>query len=540
MQEHIPGISESRETTWRPLIRSSLDFPLNDYDHVLQTCLRWIARTYEKSFGKSISQSILTSPSNDFSPPGHRFAWLTIDSPADGVNKLFSAKIEHPDNDASRTWSVEFELAATKTGVVFGLRSAVFGRDTNSAPQTIPRLVSELASRGASHAGISLDFSGKVISNDIDVYRLAEFVNSSQRVMPLIIISEIGENLGWPAQIQSIATKTKGLAIAVSMTNSATYLWRSLIGPRLNVYRGATRIYLPLSSGQLYAPIFLLENTRDDLSQSIEAWAEKYAQDSSIRSPAWIDRHADYETARQLAASQHRKILIADAKKNNEIDSLITAYEHELSSITEKLERERIESRTWVAEIDELTERFDDLDRDHRHLKYKYDQLRSQNFQENKSALNKTMEYPSSLEKITDWYEESGVEEKLFISSRGLREAEESLYEEPFIIYRALDILANEYAAMKLAGGDITARDIFNKALIDIGMQIEFAGGQTTLAKKEYRVDYRGRKLTTDWHLTKGGGRDPRYCARIYFTWDIETQRCIVGWLPSHLDNTLS
>jgi len=55
-----------------------------------------------------------------------------------------------------------------------------------------------------------------------------------------------------------------------------------------------------------------------------------------------------------------------------------------------------------------------------------------------------------------------------------------------------------------------------------------------------YFVSWKGRRRFMDLHLRKGGGRDERYCLRVYFFWDEQLQKVVVGWLPSHLSNSLS
>jgi hypothetical protein len=69
---------------------------------------------------------------------------------------------------------------------------------------------------------------------------------------------------------------------------------------------------------------------------------------------------------------------------------------------------------------------------------------------------------------------------------------------------------------------------------------LDFSGGETTLTNKGYNVLYGGRQRQLDQHLRKGGGRDPRYVMRVYFFWDDDQQMAVVGWLPGHLDNTLT
>ena len=56
----------------------------------------------------------------------------------------------------------------------------------------------------------------------------------------------------------------------------------------------------------------------------------------------------------------------------------------------------------------------------------------------------------------------------------------------------------------------------------------------------EYDVIYNGRKCRLEQLIVKGNDRDPRHCLRIYFFWDDETNRVVIGSLPGHLQNRLS
>lgn len=42
------------------------------------------------------------------------------------------------------------------------------------------------------------------------------------------------------------------------------------------------------------------------------------------------------------------------------------------------------------------------------------------------------------------------------------------------------------------------------------------------------------------FHAVRGNSREDRYCMRIYFFWDEDTNQIVVGWLPSHLRNRIS
>jgi len=37
-------------------------------------------------------------------------------------------------------------------------------------------------------------------------------------------------------------------------------------------------------------------------------------------------------------------------------------------------------------------------------------------------------------------------------------------------------------------------------------------------------------------HLKKESDREQRFCLRVYFFWDSDSKKVLIGWLPSHLD----
>ncbi|GJJ03654.1 hypothetical protein RugamoR64_41920 [Duganella rhizosphaerae] len=476
---------------------------------------------------------------NDYHPPGHCFAWVTINAPVDGVQTLFSAKIEHPDPDASRTWSIELEVARTADKVVFGLRTSVFGLETAGAPQSIPRLAKHLTDRGACHAALPLSYSGSVITTTEELVKLAAFVNNPDRVIPLIVISELPDGDGWPADIRVIAEETKGIAIAVAMRNELTYRWRELMPPKLNVYGGASRIYLPLNRGYLYAPLLMQREQRTDSDEGIEAWAIRGAVQSSINSPAWIDRHSNFETALRIKAGLQRREAITASRANKDSEALAAMYEEELAALTVQLRQERDESRTWAGEVQQLQDKYQELESTVRSLRYQLEKQASKSQVNDEGSATENC-FPETLAEVRSWYENSDVRERLHIAARALRECEKSTYDTPEHIYTALTILANEFYNSKQSSAGPEARRTLDLALNQANLHMEFAGGMSTLKSPDYQLDYDARKLTTEWHLTRGGGRDPRYCMRIYFCWDATTNKCIVGWFPSHLNNTLT
>lgn len=129
---------------------------------------------------------------------------------------------------------------------------------------------------------------------------------------------------------------------------------------------------------------------------------------------------------------------------------------------------------------------------------------------------------------------------RIVITPRALGAAKKSLYENPPAVYEALELLAGAYRDARLG---LLGKTEFDEALKASGFQLRGSTGQSGLAGAYgdgYFINWNGRRHVMAMHLVKGGGRDPRYCLRVYFFWDDDSQKAIVGWLPGHLDNSLT
>lgn len=533
------NLASVNQQEWRTLLRSSVDFPRDDFQSVLDIAYRWIGHVYRRSFGNTIPGRFATSSRNEYEPPGHTFSWVTIDNPASEVKKLFSAKIQHPDqHEPLRFWVTEFEIAETDSKTIFGLRLAAFGRDVDSIIPAVPKLLRQLAERGASHAGLPCNWNGKIAANESDVRLLADFVSAKDRVLPLVVVSErLGDDGVWRQLLDRLSKRLGGVSIIVGLENSATFEWARLLGPQLHVFQGAVRVYLPNTGSETFAPLLLHDRSIDGQTLSPEDWVSRWVFRSSVNSRAWVDRHAFYQTARQILMRQELKAHLESASAAEQSVAMVAYYEKELDTLKIELDAERAENRNWVAEIEKLEEQLDELTDDKRRLLYKLNVSYGQ-FAEKEPDKGMCV-VPADLEEMRDWYEDSAINQRLFIATRALREAQQSLYHDPSSIYKALLYLADEHRDMHLYGTPESRATAIAK-LQEIGWQCEGAGGETTLTRDQYRVLFNGRWLTTELHLTKGGGRDPRFNARIYFTWDDTAGMCVIGWLPTHLENTLT
>lgn len=165
-------------------------------------------------------------------------------------------------------------------------------------------------------------------------------------------------------------------------------------------------------------------------------------------------------------------------------------------------------------------------------------QLRSLKLQEwEASSPTAAPEIEWTLNALSQWCVEH--EEFIVVLPRARAGAKKSLYEDPSLIFTALEVLAGPYRELRT--GRINQAE-FNDILLPTGLRLEGSVAPSIAGEQgdAYFVTWAGRKQFMGLHLLKGGGRDERYCFRMYFFWDATSQRAIVGSMPAHLANSLS
>ena len=93
--------------------------------------------------------------------------------------------------------------------------------------------------------------------------------------------------------------------------------------------------------------------------------------------------------------------------------------------------------------------------------------------------------------------------------------------------------LATEYRSALIEGGDNKARNIFGKS--------EYAAkeSKTVTGNKAMRrartFEYRGKQIEMFRHLKIGVDDDTSKTLRVYFHWDADKQKVIIGYCGEHL-----
>jgi hypothetical protein len=155
-------------------------------------------------------------------------------------------------------------------------------------------------------------------------------------------------------------------------------------------------------------------------------------------------------------------------------------------------------------------------------------------------------QYPGDLAELSTWIT-SNHPQTIILHPRAERGASKSQFQDVSLIYKAIDLLGAQYHAMRTTNVEEAdaRRSACTRGLQELGLELTQSISASRAGEEgdEYKVLYPiggEKKCLLDFHLKKGSDRDERYCLRIYFFWDDDTKKVVIGWLPSHLDTRAS
>jgi hypothetical protein len=145
---------------------------------------------------------------------------------------------------------------------------------------------------------------------------------------------------------------------------------------------------------------------------------------------------------------------------------------------------------------------------------------------------------PKTLDEVEGWARAS-LSGQVEIHPRAIKSARDSEFEDTKLVYDALLTMRDFYVPMRREGG-IELKNAFDQRLAELGLENSRCFSTENKAKNfggEYYVRYQGRKRELDLHLKGSNSRDGRLGFRMYYFWDNETSRVVVGHFPGHLSN---
>ena len=126
---------------------------------------------------------------------------------------------------------------------------------------------------------------------------------------------------------------------------------------------------------------------------------------------------------------------------------------------------------------------------------------------------------------------------RVVLAGRALRSLKSARFEDVALVGRAVALLGTTYHRMKTEGGT-ELREAFGDRLRELRLQEtpSISPDRQGRARDGFEIEWEGRNLTLDRHLKNNSGtRDPRRCLRIYFAWDEDAAKVVIGHLPGHM-----
>lgn len=452
-------------------------------------------------------------------------------------------------------WYYDVSLVREDDRLIFGMKiDTAFGTDVK-ALQAKLLLVESLLGCGLLAQGRPVTANLWLVNTPEDVSALVALLEDPYRSLPVIVISAVNRN-AWRltpsapeylVNAEYLANRVKGYAIVARINFQSAYALTEAVGKSWSVYDGACRTYFPKIDFDNGSPAHHPGNFKD----KIWFWNYEGLRGERGYTAFLIDTaHRVASTSRTdwsgLYFVPDARILAAELEMAHAMH-LANAPERELAmqnhiaALQRKLQTAEDENADWLGELEKATEEAEYYKQENIALRLRLDALRAHLIRQSGESPDKEIQIPDNYKVMGEWVKEH-LAGRLILLPRAERAASKAEYTEVGMVYRALLILANEYRDSRMGTGTDKA---FRDALAQYGM--DFSGSiDKSRAGQEgdaYYVNYpigTTQRVFLQFHLERGNRHEDRYCMRIYFFWDDDTNQVVVGWLPSHLSNRIS
>lgn len=452
-------------------------------------------------------------------------------------------------------WYYDVSLVREDDRLIFGMKiDTAFGTDVKALQANLP-LVKSLLGCGLLAQGRPVTGNLWLVNTPEDVQKLVALLEAPYRSLPVIVISAVNRNAwrftptapGYLVNAAYLADKVKGYAIVAQISFQAAFALTDAVGKSWSVYDGACRTYFPKIDFDNGSPAHHPCNLKDKIwfwnyeGMRGERGYTAFLIDTAHRvaSTSRTDWSGLYfvPDARILAA----ELEMAHAAHLANAPERELAMQNHIAALQRKLQTAEDENADWLGELEKATEEAEYYKQENIALRLRLDALRAHLIRQSGESPDAEIPLPNNYKVMGEWVKEH-LAGRLVLLPRAERAASKAEYTEVGMVYRALLILANEYRDSRMGTGTDKA---FRDALAQYGM--DFSGSiDRSRAGQEgdaYYVNYpigTTQRVFLQFHLERGNRHENRYCMRIYFFWDEDTNQVVVGWLPSHLSNRIS
>lgn len=463
----------------------------------------------------------------------------------------WAARLDDADKAvARRTWITEIGVGLDSNhDVMFGTRLICAARGDNPPFEpTVPGFVKSILAAGLCDLdGQLVTGKPRMVATASDTGWLMELLEQKGRTGDVIVLSQQEDDANTPETIVSatrLAQRLQGVAHVVVLSSEGSFALTDIVGKELSVFRQAVRTYRPGFHAWLDEP------ARHPLAMpaKILAWRNggvagfeaelcAHAITNSAYIPSREERLPSFTSVRQFAAKLEREAARLGGATDAEMLKMYEEDNHRLS--TDVREQKELSEQLLTEaerERDVANERANEATAQGMLARERIRRLEERLA----AAIGKSAEtpIPADLLDFDGWCKEH-LAGSVVINNRAFHGAKKSEFHEPSLIYKALMVLRDQYVPMRIHGG-AKHKAAYAEALGELHIEESLTGDGAKFEGDEYTVQYQGKKRDLDRHLTAGNSREPRFCFRLYFFWDDESQVVVVGWLPSHLENRMS
>ncbi|WP_143524056.1 hypothetical protein [Rhizobium rhizosphaerae] len=464
----------------------------------------------------------------------------------DSSGSIWAARIDEPGSNpgAGETWSTELFVERPNRGPVrFGAQLMV--RRPTGSPNfrpSRPRLVYDLLRTLSAEADQETitDSVVELITPD-DAASLSRLIYRAGRRLPVVVVST-AYNGDAQLNLNQLGVRLSGATHLYSIGPDTSWELTRILGKRMSTFNGAVRIYMP----------GLVEEDEDPYQHPL------WLPPASGLTPALINKLAErilplgfqdndgdtrFWHIRQLRnAVSKTNTLRSPSLEAESLRSEIAFLQNKFDDLAERLEiaegLERIASSNEKA-AQQDTQR---LQEEISQLKRENYRLRGLNERNGEADANDNKCRPlENYEDLKDWAEEV-LGRHIYIHQKALKDSSKNGH--PDMLAKISDTLIairDFWIPSKLLGG-LDRKKAAENALASLGVEDEgcFTRREKAAEKPEYSVQYNGITRVLYDHFKYGNSRQNSEQFRIYYSWDEDNKRLIIGKMPSHLPNDLS
>ena len=467
---------------------------------------------------------------------------IKIDSP-----KYWAFRLSERLKDTSRIWTTEVGIGQINSNeAVFGCRLICSQRGMSEViPRSIPKFVRGITF--TQKAKLDSRFTSSeawAVNDEDDVDELVDFLQAPRRNHPVVVFAlpEGSNNLDETiVPVGPFIRRTTGYVHTAIVTSDASFALTNRLGREFSVYRQAVRTYNPgfepdadLSSDHPVATAQRVQGWQDTGQESFIDFLVQQTLRLTRPRDVLEREHPSFQQVKRIAAEQARNQAQAAGGSDTELLQLaeqeLHAAKQETQSSLELAINADAEKEQALAELRQTKASYMALQA---RLKGLQTQIARGEGQSTRA--------PDNFEDLENWAREN-LSGDVELHEKAIKAARESDFKDTKLVYDSLLMMRDLYVPMRRQGG-IEKKNTFEQRLAELGLENTPCFAQENKAKNfggAYFVRYQGSTREMDWHLKGSNSRDGRLAFRMYYFWDAETARVVIGYFPGHLKNDIS